>query len=142
MGRPTAMHLSEDERTHVEVFVRRGKANARTLTRARVLLKSDEEWTDAEIAEALDLSEQTVRNIRKRFRAGGVEAVLTDKRQERRRQALVDGQAAHLIAITCSTVPDGHDHWTLRMLAGQAVELGYVPGISPETVRQLLKKTP
>ena len=142
MGRPTAMHLSEDERTHVEVFVRRGKANARTLTRARVLLKSDEEWTDAEIAEALDLSEQTVRNIRKRFRAGGVEAVLTDKRQERRRQALTDGQAAHLIAITCSTVPDGHDLWTLRMLAGQAVELGYVPGISPETVRQLLKKTP
>ena len=142
MGRPTAMHLSEDERTHVEVFVRRGKANARTLTRARVLLKSDEEWTDAEIAEALDLSEQTVRNIRKRFRAGGVEAVLTDKRQARRRQALTDGQAAHLIAITCSTVPDGHDHWTLRMLAGQAVELGYVPGISPETVRQLLKKTP
>ena len=142
MGRPTAMHRSLDERTHVEVFARRGKANARTLTRARVLLKSDEEWTDAEIAEALDLSEQTVRNIRKRFRAGGVEAVLTDKRQERRRQALTDGQAAHLIAITCSTVPDGHDHWTLRMLAGQAVELGYVPGISPETVRQLLKKTP
>ena len=141
MGRPTAMHLSEDERTHVEVFVRRGKANARTLTRARVLLKSDEEWTDAEIAEALDLSEQTVRNIRKRFRAGGVEAVLTDKRQERRRQALTDGQAAHLIAITCSKVPDGHDHWTLRMLAGKAIELGYVRGISPETVRQLLKKT-
>ena len=56
-------------------------------------------------------------------------------------QALTDGQAAHLIAITCSTVPDGHDHWTVRMLAGQAVELGYVRRISPETVRQLLKKT-
>ena len=58
-----------------------------------------------------------------------------------RRQALSDGQAAHLIAITCSKVPDGHDHWTVRMLAGQAVELGYVRSISPETVRQLLKKT-
>jgi transposase len=141
MGRPTPMHLSEDERIHLQVFVRRGKANARTLTRARVLLKSDEEWMDAEIAEALDISEQTIRNIRKQFRAGGVEAVLSDKRQEHRRQALTDGQAAHLIAITCSTVPDGHDHWTLRMLAGKAVELGYVRGISPETVRQLLKKT-
>jgi DNA-binding transcriptional regulator LsrR (DeoR family) len=43
------------------LFVRRGKANARTLTRARVLLKSDEGWTDAEIAEALDISEQTIR---------------------------------------------------------------------------------
>jgi transposase len=140
MGRPAPMYLSEDERDHLHVFVRRGKANARTLTRARVLLKSDAGWTDAEIAEALDLSEQTIRNIRKRFREGGVEAVLTDKRQARRRQALTDEQAAHLIAVTCSKVPDGHDHWTVRMLSGKAVELGYVRRISPETVRQLLKK--
>ncbi len=104
------------------------------------MLKSDEGWTDAEIAEALDISEQTIRNIRQRFRAGGIEAVRSSKRQERRRQALNDGQAAHLIAITCSKVPDGHDHWTVRMLAGKAVELGYVRSLSPETVRQLLKK--
>jgi transposase len=87
------------------------------------------------------VSDQTIRNVRQRYAAGGVEAVLADKRQERRRQALTDGQAAHLIAIACSEAPDGHDHWTLRMLAGQAVELGYVRGISPETVRHLLKKT-
>jgi transposase len=136
------MHLSEDDRDHVGVFVRRGKANARTLTRARGLLKSDAGWTDARIAEALDISEQTIRNIRQRFRAGGVEAVLSDKRQARRRQALTDEQAAHLIAITCSEAPDGHDHWTLRMLAGKAIECGYVRRISPETVRHLLKKTP
>src|SRR5258708_25668567 len=129
MARPAPMHISEDERAHVQMFVRRGKANARTLTRARVLLQSDEGWTDAEIAEVLDISEQTIRNIRQRFRAGGVEAVLTD------------GQAAHLIAISCSKVPDGHDHWTERMLAGQAVALGYVRGISPETVRPVLKTT-
>ncbi len=140
MGRPAPMLLSEDERDHLRVFVRRGKANARTLTRARVLLKSDEGWTDARITEALDFSEQTIRNIRQRFRAGGVAAVLTDKRQARRRQALTDEQAAHLIAITCSKVPVGHDHWTMRMLAGKAVELGYVRRISPETVRHLLKK--
>jgi transposase len=140
MGRPAPMCLSEDERDHLHVFVRRGKTNARTLARARVLLKSDEGWTDAKIAEALDLSEQTICNIRQRFRAGGVEAVLTDKRQARRRQALTDEQAARLIAITCSKVPDGHDHWTVRMLAGKAVELGYVRRISPETMRQLLKK--
>ena len=61
MGRPAPVYLSEDERDHVQVFVRHGKANASTLTRARVVLKSDEDWTDAEIAEALDLSEQTIR---------------------------------------------------------------------------------
>lgn len=141
MKRATPIRLSEDERTHVEVFVRRGKANARTLTRARVLLKCDEGWSNSDIAEAFDVSDQTIRNVWQRYETGGVEAVLMDKRQARRHQALSDEQAAHLIAITCSTVPDGHDHWTVRMLAGQAVELGYVRRISPETVRQLLKKT-
>lgn len=140
MKRATPLHLSEDERTYLEVFVRRGKANARTLTRARVLLKCEEGWSNDDIVAAFDISEQTVRNVRQRYASGGVEAVLTDKRQARRRQALTDEQAAHLIAITCSAVPDGHDHWTVRMLAGKAVELGYVRRISPETVRQLLKK--
>src|SRR5205814_6334690 len=102
MKRATPIHLSEDERTHVEVFVRRGKANARTLTRAHVLLKCDEGWSHGEITEAFAVSDQTIRNVRQRYEVGGVEAVLTDKRQARRRQALSDGQAAHLIAITCS----------------------------------------
>jgi hypothetical protein len=70
-----------------------------------------------------------------------VEAVLCHKRQARYRQALTGRQQAHLIAIACSSVPDGHDHWTLRLLAGKAVELGFVEKISPETIRTLLKKT-
>src|SRR5712692_4724574 len=106
MKRATPIHLSEDERTHLEVCVRRGKANARTLTRARVLLKCDEDWSNGDIAEAFGVSDQTIRNVRQRYGAGGVEAVLTDKRQARRRQALSDAQAAHLIAITCSEVPE------------------------------------
>lgn len=141
MKQATPLHLSEDERTHVEVFVRRGKANARTLTRAHMLLKCDDGWSNSEITEAFAISEQTIRNVRQRYADGGVQAVLTDKRQECRRQALTDGQAAHVIAIACSEVPDGHDHWTVRMLAGKAIELGYVRRLSPETVRQLLKKT-
>src|SRR5690349_21081333 len=122
MKRVTPIHLSDDERTHVEVFVRRGKATARTLTRARVLLKCEEGWSNDKMIESFAISDQTIRNVRHRFEAGGVEAVLFDRRQARRRQALTDEQAAHLIAIACSTVPDGHDHWTVRMLAGQAVE--------------------
>ncbi len=79
--------------------------------------------------------------MRARFVEGGVDAVLRHKRQVRYRQALTGSQQAHLIAIACSPIPDGHDHWTLRMLAGKAVELGFVEKISPETIRALLKKT-
>jgi hypothetical protein len=98
-------------------------------------------WTDQEICEAFDISRNTSIRVRQLYLEGGLEAVLRDKRQARYRQALAGGQAAHLIAIACSPVPTGHDHWTVRLLAGKAVELGFVESISPETIRQLLKKT-
>jgi transposase len=136
-----AVMLSEEERSQLWTTIHRGKSNARTLKRAQVLLKVADGWTASECAEAFDVSASTVANVRHRFQEGGVDAVLHDKRQERRRQALTGDQLAHLVAIACSDAPDGHDHWTVRLLAGQAVELGYVRAISPETIRQALKKT-
>ena len=94
----------------LENFVHRGKANARTLTRARILLKSADGWSTVTIAEALDGCQATVTNVRRRFAQGGLEAVLHDKVQQRRRSALSGLQTAHLIAVACSPSPDGHDH--------------------------------
>src|SRR4029453_9040953 len=51
-------------------------------------------------------------------------------------------QEAHLIAVACTPAPTGQPHWTLQLLADQAVELGFVDSIARETVRQILKKTP
>jgi hypothetical protein len=93
------------------------------------------------VCRAFDVCRNTVVRVRTRFAAGGVDAVLSEQRQTRYRQALTGTQQAQLIAIACSKVPDGHDHWTLRMLANKAVELGFVETISPETIRALLKKT-
>jgi transposase len=132
--------LTEDEHAEVDGFIRRGKANARTNTRARVLLKSAEGWTIQQIAETLGVSQATVSNVRKRYEEGGVVGVLEDKRQAKRRQALDGVGEAVLVALACSPVPDGHDHWTLRMLRDQLVELGIVEGISAATVQNRLKK--
>lgn len=133
--------LTDDERTTLETFVHRGKANARTLTRARILLKSAEGWSTSALVAAFDVCEATVTNVRKRFAQGGLEAVLHDKVQQRRRSALSGLQTAYLIAVACSPSPDGHDHWTVRLLAQKAVELGFVASISPNTIHELLKKT-
>src|SRR5215471_12161964 len=94
--------LTDEERQHLQVFLHRGKANARTLTRARVLLKVDEGWTDADLVAAFDICQTTVTNVWNRYTAGGLEAVLHAKVQERRRQAFTGLQAAHLIAVACS----------------------------------------
>jgi len=136
-----AVTLTADERTSLESFVHRGKANASTITRARILLKSAEGWSSAELAAAFDVCEATVSNARRRFAQGGLEAVLHDKVQQHRRSALSGLQTAHLIAVACSPSPDGHDHWTVRLLAQKAVALGFVTNISPTTIHELLKKT-
>jgi Homeodomain-like domain len=93
------------------------------------------------VCRAFDVCRNTVVAVRARFAEGWVDAVLRHKRQLCFRQALSGSQQAHLIAFACSPVPDGHDHWTPRMLAGKAVELGFVEKISPETIRALLKKS-
>lgn len=133
--------LSETDRSRLQTFVHSGLQSARARTRAQVLLKLGEGWSLAEVCRAFDVCRNTVVAVRRRFEDGGVDAVVRHKRQVRYRQALSGSQQAHLIAISCSPAPDGHDHWTLRLLAGKAVELGFVEHISLETIRALLKKT-
>ncbi len=133
--------LSDSDRTRAQVVIQRGHTAARIQTRARILLKLGEGWSAAEISHALDVSQNTVWRVRQRFATGGVEAVLSDLQQTRRRAALSGEQQAHLIALACSEAPEGHDHWTLRLLAGKAVALGFVESISPETIRALLRRT-
>jgi transposase len=141
------VRLTETERSELETLVRKGKASALSIARARILLKADqgkdgEARTDAQIAEALSVAPKTVFNVRRRWVEEGLEAALRRKKQaspSRRRK--LDGKAeAKLVATCCGPVPQGRARWTLRMLADKLVELQVVPSISPETVRGTLKK--
>lgn len=134
------INLTQEERGTVEEFIRRGKANARNIRRAYILLKSAEGWRIERIAEAYGVSVATVSNVRQRYRAGGIERVLKDKVQQNRRRALRGEEEAVMAAIACSPVPEGHDHWTLRMLRDKLVELGVVEGVSASTIHDRLKK--
>jgi Winged helix-turn helix len=135
-----AVTLTEEERRTLETFVHRGKANARTLTRARILLKSADGWSTAALAAAFDVCEATVTNVRGRFAQGGLEAVLHDKVQQHRRLALSGLQTAHLIAITCSPTPDGHDRLlgavTRQQSGGTGLCLTHFPQHHPPTAQK------
>jgi transposase len=140
--------LTDEERNSLQALIAAGKAAAKKLTHARILLKADAApggpgWTDARIADALDVNVTTVERLRERFVEQGLDAALVRKQQERPSRARTfDGQAeAHLIALACSEPPDGRVRWTLRLLADKLVELAIVDTVSTETVRRLLKKT-
>ena len=135
------VRLEPEQRDRLEHVVRAGKSSARVTTRARILLKTDDGWFAPQVAEALDVALGTVYRIKRRFAEAGLEGVLQDRPQAQRCRKLDDRGEAHLIALACSPAPEGHDHWTLRLLAGKVVELGLSPALSHETVRQRLKKT-
>lgn len=135
------VELTGEERVQLRDLVRRGKASVRMAARARVLLKADEGCTDKAVAAALDVGTATVGRIRKRFVEWGLEQALRERPRPGQRRKLSGKQEAQVIAVACSTPPEGHARWTLRLLAGKVVQLGFAPSISPETVRQVLKKT-
>ena len=94
------------------------------------------------MAAALDVSEGTVYRIKRRYAEEGLDGVLRDRVQANRFRKLDDKAEAHLVALACSPAPEGHDHWTLQLLADQMVELGLVTSLTYETVRLKLKKHP
>ena len=138
-----AVRLAPEQREELQRLIRVGKSSARVTARARILLKSDDGWAAPQVAEALDAALSTVYRVKQRFAEEGLEGVLQDRPQANRPRKLDDRGEAHLIALACSPPPEGHVHWTLRLLAGNmVVELGLTPSMSHEGVRQRLKKTP
>ena len=137
-----AVRLSAEDRSQLERLIRSGQRSARVINRARILLKTDEGWSASQVEAALDTSPRTVFRTKRRYTEEGLHGVLHDHPQANRYRKLDDRGEAHLIALACSDAPEGHDHWTLRLLAGKVVELGLVPSLSHETVRLRLKKTP
>jgi transposase len=135
------INLSNEERQALLEMTRKGEIKARKFKRAMILLKADEGLSDPQIMAALNVSRPCVERIRKRFVADGIERALNEDPRPGQRRKL-DGRAeATLIATACSNAPEGHEHWTLRLLAGKLVQLGVVEAISHETVRRTLKKT-
>ena len=140
--------LDAEERQHLHGLLAAGKAAARKLTHARILLKADAAeggpaWPDGRIAEALEVSVATIERVRQRFVEQGFDAALDRKERERpARERKLDGRAeARLIALACSSPPEGRAQWTMQLLADKLVELQLVDAISDGTVRRTLQET-
>lgn len=133
--------LTYEERQELLALTRAGKISARKMKRAQILLKADENWKDKDIIAALNTSRSTVERMRKRYVEGGLDKALNEEPRPGAKRKL-DGRAeAYLIALACSDPPEDSDHWALRLLADELIELGMVESISHEAVRQYLKKT-
>ena len=142
------VELTPSQRSTLVEVSRRGKPLARTLKRALALLKADEGLSDRAAAVAVSMSAATVARTRRRFAEEGLEAAINDRPRPGRERKLNGRQEAHpvsstgqaLVAVACSSPPEGHVNWTLHLLADKVVEMEFAGSISLETVRQILKK--
>lgn len=147
MAKKYKVTLTAAEREGLRAMIGRGKADARKLAHARILLQVDESdggpgEVDEQTASSLNVSVRTVERVRQRFVEESLEAALLPKPAKRIYARKLDGeQEAKLIAAACSKPPAGKKRWTLRLLAEQMVELKVTDELSHETVRQTLKKT-
>jgi hypothetical protein len=139
--------LALEERALLEHTVSVGKAAARQLTHARILLLADTSQNlghgDEDIAAALGTSLRTVERVRNRLVTEGFQAALNHRPQPPRPDKIkIKGDVEQkLIQLACSDPPEGRCHWTLSLLCDELVALGLVGTVSTETVRQALKKT-
>ena len=148
MNKKYIVRLEPQEREELKKLVSKGKAAARKLTHARILLGSDVSeagpgWTDEQISTALGVTTRTVEHVRQQCVEEGLNAALERKKRETGPvERILDGEKeARLVAICCSEPPKGRVRWTLKLLADRLVELDIVESISPNTVLRTLKKT-
>jgi transposase len=140
MKRVHVVNLKEEERDELMQFLRKGKSSARSQTRARILLLSDEGLEDDEIVETLKVSKSTVSRIRKRYCEGGLDFALNEKPRSGAPKKIDGRVEAQLTLLACSDPPEGRSRWTVRLLTDRLVELEVVDSISHMSVQRLLKK--
>jgi transposase len=147
MNKKYIVKLPAEDRHALLTLVGRGRVAVRKVKRAWILLQADAgadgpAWSDEQIQQAYAVGLRTIYRVRQTWVEQGLQAVLSKAPQSRHRARKLDGEhEAHLIALACSQPPPGRRRWTVRLLAQRFVELGHCQRVSPETVRQTLKKT-
>jgi transposase len=142
MGRKRVhvVKLKGEEREELNQYLRKGKSSARSQTRARILLLSDEGLEDDKIAKTMKVSKSTVSRIRKRYFEGGLDLALNEKPRSGAPKRIDSRVEAQLTLLACSEPPEGRSRWTMKLLADRLVDLEVVDSISHMSVQRTLKK--
>jgi transposase len=140
----SVVRLSIEERLMLEKLLAEPRVAKDRVLRINMLLKSDAgglAWPDSRIAEAFNVSTDTVARLRHRCVFEGLEAAIARRQPSATRPRRLDGVAeARLVQLACSAPPEGHAKWTMQLLADRLVQLEIVAEIGHETVRTTLKK--
>jgi transposase len=134
------VNLTKEDREYLNQFIRSGKALARSLTRARILLMADEGYSNKEIVDVLKTTRPTVNRIRKRYYQEGLDSAINDKPRSGAPPKIDGTIEAQVTLLACSEPPEGRSSWTLQLIADKLVELEAIDSISAMSIQRILKK--
>ena len=132
--------LTTEEVQLLERVVRSGTANARVITRARILLCSHRGVTNRHIIEILSCSHELIRAVRHRARERATIAdAIHDLKRPGQPKKITTKHEAFVIATACTNAPDGHNHWTLPELKRVLLKrYKTLKTVSDERIRHIL----
>ena len=147
-GKHVKIELITTERSELQKYTKTGTHSVKLVNRAKIILELDEAdgrkaLTQAEIAEKVGVTRQTVNDAKKAFfSADSIATFLQRKKRETPpvQPKIIGEVEAHIIALACSPVPQGCARWSVRLLADKCVELNYIDSISFKSVQRVLKK--
>lgn len=134
------VELSDEEREELRLVVSSGRHASRRVKRAQILLAAERGESDKVMASSLSAGTSTVFRTKRRFVEEGLQAALAEQPRTGRERKLSGEEEALLVAVACSSPPQGRCRWTLKLLAGELVERSEHQALSSETVRRRLKE--
>jgi transposase len=139
MARPALrIQVSSKDQKALKKLLRSGVQQVRVVLRALSLLQLAKGVAAPRIAAMVPLTAQAIRNVGRRYQQGGLERALYEKQRPGAAEVLDDSQKQRLIAMVCSSPPEGRARWTVRLVAEEAVKRKLVPRVGRETIRILL----
>ena len=149
-SRPVA--LSPAEREMLTGITRTGSHPAQQVRRARILLELDENDPGRHgpvplqtmVADRAGVCADTVVKVSQAYAESGGDVATTITRRKRATPPVepkVTGEVeARVIALACSTPPEGRDRWSLRLLEKHVALADGIPNLDHSTIGRVLKK--
>jgi putative transposase len=137
--RPIPIKVKSKDLSQIGELLRGGIQQVRVVLRALSLRQLADGFTAPEVAQALPLTAKAVRQIAHRYTSDGLDAAVYAKQRPGAQEVLDGPQKQRIVAMVCSTPPEGRARWTVRLIAEEAVKRKLVPKVGRETIRILLQ---
>src|SRR6266851_3093479 len=139
MARPALrIKITTKDQKELRRLLRGGVQQVRVVLRALALLQLAQGVSAPRVAGVVPLTPQAIRKVGHRYEEGGLERALYERQRPGAAEVLDDNQKQRLIAMVCSSPPEGRARWTVRLVAEEAVKRKLVPRVGRETIRILL----